>query len=1786
MDIKTQKMLADVVLNAQKKSVQPYTTTAKVKSVADDIVYVEIPGSDRITPVKSSSVAVKKGDIVDLAVSHSDTHITGNRSDVATPQSSTKELSQAIEATRLEMDNELDLTNNKIKMVNNDIEMMDNTITMQGNTITEMNNTIDSQNNTITQQGNSITEINNTVTEVNNKVESQGNTITQINNTITQQGNTITEMGNKVNSQSNTITEMNDTITSQGNTITQLDNKVTSQGNTITQMNDTVTSQGNTITQQGNTITEINSTIETLNSTVETQGSTIQTLDSSIQVVNSAFVIQNGKLTGISEILTNILDSDYVTTDLLNADVAWIENGKIKQSAIGTVEIADSSITTAKIAELSADVITTGTLKTECLILTTDEVDPETGKKKVALITALNAKTKAGEGDVLDGAIIKDNTIEAAKITVVDLNAFGATIGNFHIGTSSMYNNKTSLTDPTNGVYIGTDGIALGQGSLLNMTDDSPFRVESDGDFHLGGKENNYINFDVFSGELDIDAKSIKMGSSTMATVTNVNDAKDAAISAAARDATAKANQAKSEAVSEAATDATNKADAAKSGAISTVNETLKKYATLEVTNDKISTAVTETKAYADSEADAAVTEAKSYTDQTAQGIESTVQDVNGRLTTMEQNASGFTWSIDETAIVSSVNEYYKSTSPTSLAGGSWSTAQPTWTEGAYIWMRAKNTNGKGVSSYTTAVCITGNTGAKGDEGDPGADGRGISNTTVTYQAGSSGTTVPTGTWSSSVPSVSAGQYLWTKTVTTYTSGNPTTAYSVGRMGTNGQNGTDGTDGKGIKSTAITYQAWSSGTTTPTGTWSTSVPSTTADRPYLWTKTVITYTDNTTSTSYSVGSTPEGIVVGSRNLLLNTNKGSSGWSMNRKDGAYTVTNETMLGVNGAVINIQEVSTSWSLIQYAHKNILFTAILPDTHYTISFDVWSSYELSGTAICIKDPSGQDAVTSTASLSTIPAETWTRVTATVKTVSTFPTISDQVVYWSSQNKVGTIKICNLKLEKGNKATDWTPAPEDIEQAIEDVEVGGQNLLSDTNIPSMTKKTGPGNKYLSDSGNADYSTGAFVAVSNLPVPGFTHVYRFTCTTASSTASAGRSLCFYSGATVPMINGQEYTMSMYARKTSGNGKIRFMVGYSSYPDYNNYIDVTSEWKRYSYTFTYSDSATGGSGGARAYFGASCAVVGVVETFGWKLERGNKATDWSLSVEAGKTATNYMNFSDEGLVVGNMTASTLGRNVLIDNDSVDIRNGSEVLASYGENIVLRRDGEDAFTIKPSTLITQIKNAGRYLETANETYSDVTVTGTFSSKTLTKDLVYIWHINNVNRYAVFSPPSTITITKLVYYKNQPAYLSATVSGSTKYIPCAYADENADTELEIDGSIWINSDGDANGKVQSIPPLGIGISDGVHLEIDNNEVSAKSDNITPSNLNLNMEGGAVTLNNNASRALKYQDGALYSRYAPSIDDYNIPTYSSWYEALNVFGDSAFSNIRLGYGTYSRQQGSTQIYGNNIELNSRNDVKANNGIVLANGKGFQGTTTGGDKVNNFQPCNTNNHCMIGYGNYDNSRGDTNIYGNNVNFTAKGDVHINGNSLLLDNNRGIYSKSTSGEKIQNFQPLNSNNNCVLGYGSYSTSSGDTNVYGHNVSLTANSTIKLNTYGGLGYMTSNRSLNILWSGGLYMGASHTASLSESVANQLNGIVLVWSKYSDGEQNYEWNCFFIPKQIVTAHPGGGHAMYCLGTWPSYKYVYVNKTSIAGSAANNSKTNKINGVTVDSTNHVLRYVIGV
>lgn len=78
-----------------------------------------------------------------------------------------------------------------------------------------------------------------------------------------------------------------------------------------------------------------------------------------------------------------------------------------------------------------------------------------------------------------------------------------------------------------------------------------------------------------------------------------------------------------------------------------------------------------------------------------------------------------------------------------------------------------------------------------------------------------------------------------------------------------------------------------------------------------------------------------------------------------------------------------------------------------------------------------------------------------------------------------------------------------------------------------------------------------------------------------------------------------------------------------------------------------------------------------------KFEKGYKATDWTPAPEdidsdisnASKTATNYLSFSSNGLVVGDHTSDTLGKNVLIGSDSVKIRSGTTENAVFGADII-------------------------------------------------------------------------------------------------------------------------------------------------------------------------------------------------------------------------------------------------------------------------------------------------------------------------------------------------------------------------------------------------------------------------------------------------------------------------------------------------------------------------------------
>jgi len=58
-----------------------------------------------------------------------------------------------------------------------------------------------------------------------------------------------------------------------------------------------------------------------------------------------------------------------------------------------------------------------------------------------------------------------------------------------------------------------------------------------------------------------------------------------------------------------------------------------------------------------------------------------------------------------------------------------------------------------------------------------------------------------------------------------------------------------------------------------------------------------------------------------------------------------------------------------------------------------------------------------------------------------------------------VGTYIFKNIKLEKGNKATDWTPAPEDVQAEIDSAKQEALTAASNAQTSANTANTAIGN-------------------------------------------------------------------------------------------------------------------------------------------------------------------------------------------------------------------------------------------------------------------------------------------------------------------------------------------------------------------------------------------------------------------------------------------------------------------------------------------------------------------------------------------------------------------------------------------------------------------------------------------------------------------------------------------------------------------------------------------------------
>lgn len=326
-----------------------------------------------------------------------------------------------------------------------------------------------------------------------------------------------------------------------------------------------------------------------------------------------------------------------------------------------------------------------------------------------------------------------------------------------------------------------------------------------------------------------------------------------------------------------------------------------------------------------------------------------------------------------------------------------------------------------------------------------GTEGVGVNEIKEYYYSSTSATELVGGEWSETYPGWESGKYIWTKTIIAYTDNTTkeTTPICVsGADGKDGENGKDGTDGINgtsvtVSSTETTYQKSSSPTTIPTGTWSPTVVATDTTNKYLWTKVVVTFSDGKTATSYSVSSTMDSIAVGGRNLLLDS-RHIQLYSSNNN--SYPITSTKMIENDKEFTRYKRSSTTLSPTLMSLYNAIsitnITEYLTNLETTFSFLIRCSHSTTTSLGAYIRTDDNYEFSSNSKAYAIGTE-WTRVFVTATITQEYDATSPDVVICfcpynitipSGQIDNFYIDICEWKIEKGNIATDWTPAPEDM--------------------------------------------------------------------------------------------------------------------------------------------------------------------------------------------------------------------------------------------------------------------------------------------------------------------------------------------------------------------------------------------------------------------------------------------------------------------------------------------------------------------------------------------------------------------------------------------------------------------------------------------------------------------------------------------------------------------------------------------------------------------------------------
>lgn len=634
---------------------------------------------------------------------------------------------------------------------------------------------------------------------------------------------------------------------------------------------------------------------------------------------------------------------------------------------------------------------------------------------------------------------------------------------------------------------------------------------------------------------------------------------------------------------------------------------------------------------------------------------------------------------------------YAQNTSATTAPTSGWTTTAPTWTDGKYIWTKTVTTYVSGSTVESTPVCIT---GAKGASGKSIGIFRSTYSTTLDNIKNWSQKT--SDTWNMvQTPVDSSGQPLsvgdaFYATITCTDDGcdyaillHVRTAYSAGATSIATKNasgyikiGNKGSTGVGISSITELYYAGptttapaaptAAVTTNNTSTyvsWNKAMPTYSASYPHYFTCSQVYYTDGTykwttpvyagaltsaNTTANNAVNKVNNLQVGSRNYIQDSDK-------------FTSAGRAASGITSSIVDgvwkIVTTSGSGNYISWSKPNTIEANFSTGDVFTFSIEIKCDPGSTGIpSIYFKSGMGYYDMSGTVSTSY----------STIYYTGTWKDTNDISFHLGWSGTVGTFYIRRMKFERGNKATDWTPAPEDVDATINNIQVGGRNLLA-------------------NSANAYPFTGS-------DMPGVSSIDSNACKITTLTSARGNAYTWISdrfasmgSAEIAQDIGSSYSFSCDVRLT-GNFtnllvfmNIRNSTSPISFPLRLDaeYCTTYDRWVRVCAT---SEVINVTQSTMKTLFGVSwdsSTVGSTVEIKNLKLEKGNKATDWTPAPEdvdadisnAAKTATNHLNFtSANGLIISQDATANAG-NVQIKSDGFRIRNGTTVNASFLGNTI-------------------------------------------------------------------------------------------------------------------------------------------------------------------------------------------------------------------------------------------------------------------------------------------------------------------------------------------------------------------------------------------------------------------------------------------------------------------------------------------------------------------------------------